>query len=400
VLKGTLPKADTRKGTARVSRARGVSISSQIRRVSDVRPSPFQPEPTVVMRRERFAGAHILIVDDEKTYVQLLTRFLESIGYRCVRSTTDPFEVSAIVVDFDPDLILLDLRMKGLDGVAVMQQLQPYTNRFYLPILVLTGDISEDAKRTSLSNGARDFLNKPFDLTEVRLRIENLLETRFLHLDLQRQNAQLENRVRERTRELEETRFEILERLSLAADYRDDATGRHTKRVGAISAAIARELSLAEDDVETIRMAAALHDIGKIAIPDAILRKPGPLTPEEKVIIQSHTTIGARMLSGSRSALMQQAETIALGHHEWWNGQGYPNALQGARIPLAARVVALADVVDALASDRPYRAAWDAESIRAEVTRQSGRQFDPAVVDAYFALLERTGAVALIPTPL
>jgi putative two-component system response regulator len=352
------------------------------------------------MRRERFAGARILIVDDEKAYVQLLTRFLESIGYLSVRSTTDPFEVSGIVVDFDPDLILLDLRMKGLDGIAVMQQLQPYTSRFYLPILVLTGDISDDAKRTSLSNGARDFLNKPFDLTEVRLRIENLLETRFLHLDLQRQNAQLENRVRERTRELEETRFEILERLSLAADYRDDATGRHTKRVGAISAAIARELSLAEDDVETIRMAAALHDIGKIAIPDSILRKPGPLTPEEKVIIQSHTTIGARMLSGSRSALMQQAETIALGHHEWWNGQGYPNALQGARIPLASRVVALADVVDALASDRPYRPAWDAESIRAEVARQSGRQFDPAVVDAYFALLERTGAVALIPTPI
>lgn len=352
-----------------------------------------------MVRRERFAAARILIVDDEKAYVQLLTRFLESIGYRHVRSTTDSSEVTTLVAEFDPDLILLDLRMKGLDGIAVMQQLQPFMSRFYLPILVLTGDISEDAKRTSLSNGARDFLNKPFDLTEVRLRIENLLETRFLHLDLQRQNEQLENRVRERTRELEETRFEILERLSLAADYRDDATGRHTKRVGSISAAIARELSLPDEDVETIRLAAGLHDIGKIAIPDSVLRKPGPLTPEEKLLIQSHTTIGARMLSGSRSVLMQLAETIALGHHEWWNGQGYPGGQKGERIPLAARVVALADVVDALASDRPYRPAWDAESIRAEVSRQQGRQFDPAVVAAYFALLERTGAVALIPTP-
>ncbi|MGH7500534.1 MAG: HD domain-containing phosphohydrolase [Longimicrobiales bacterium] len=350
------------------------------------------------MRQDGFARARILIVDDEKAYVQLLTRFLESIGYRCVKSTTDPFEVSGLLVDFDPDLILLDLRMKGLDGVAVMQQLQPYTSRFYLPILVLTGDISDDAKRASLSNGAKDFLNKPFDLTEVRLRIENLLETRFLHLELQHQNAQLESRVRERTRELEETRFEILERLSLAAEYRDDATGRHTKRVGSISAAIARELGLPDDEVETIRLSAALHDIGKIGIPDAVLRKPGPLTPEEKRIVETHTTIGARMLSGSRSVLMQLAETIALGHHEWWNGQGYPKGLAGEAIPLPARVVALADVVDALASDRPYRSAWDAESIRAEVARQQGRQFDPAVAAAYFTLLDRTGAVALIPT--
>jgi putative two-component system response regulator len=356
--------------------------------------------PGDVTRRERIATARILIVDDEPAYVQLLTRFLESIGFRSVKSTTNPFDVAGLVVNFDPDLILLDLRMKGLDGVAVMQQLQPYTSRFYLPILVLTGDITEEAKRASLSSGAKDFLNKPFDLTEVRLRIENLLETRFLHLDLQRQNAQLESRVRERTRELEETRFEILERLSLAADYRDDATGRHTNRVGSISAAVARELSLPDDEVETIRLAATLHDIGKIAVPDSILRKPGPLTPDEKRVMQAHTTIGARMLSGSRSLLMQVAETIALGHHEWWNGHGYPQGLAGDRIPLVSRVVALADVVDALASERPYRPAWDAEPIRAEVARQQGKQFDPAVVAAYFALLDRTGAVALIPTPL
>jgi putative two-component system response regulator len=352
------------------------------------------------MRRERFATARILIVDDEQAYVQLLGRFLESIGLRNVKATTDPFEVAQLVVEFDPDLILLDLRMKGLDGIAVMQQLQPYTSRFYLPILVLTGDITEDAKRASLSNGAKDFLNKPFDLTEVRLRIENLLETRFLHLELQEQNAQLERRVRERTRELEDTRFEILERLSLAADYRDDATGRHTKRVSSISAAIARELALPEEEVETIRLAASLHDIGKIGIPDAVLLKPGPLTPAEKQLIQTHTTIGARMLSGSRSALMQAAETIALGHHEWWNGTGYPQGLHGEDIPLAARVVAIADVVDALSTDRPYRRAWDAESIRAEVQRQDGKQFDPAVIAAYFELLTRTGAVALIPTAM
>ncbi len=349
------------------------------------------------MKRDKLALARILIVDDEQAYIQLLGRFLESIGYRNVRSTSDPFEVASIVVEFDPDLILLDLRMKGLDGIAVMQQLQPYTSRFYLPILVLTGDISEDAKRTSLSNGAKDFLNKPFDLTEVRLRIENLLETRFLHLALQEQNAMLERRVRERTRELDDTRLEVWERLSLAADYRDDATGRHTKRVSTFSAAIARELGLREAEVETIRLAAALHDIGKIGIPDSILLKPGPLSPEEKALMETHTTIGARMLSGSRSEMLHVAEQIAAAHHEWWNGQGYPRGLVGESIPLAARIVALADVVDALASDRPYRRAWDGEAIRAEVERQEGKQFDPAVVGAWAALLERTGEVALIP---
>jgi len=240
------------------------------------------------MRDQKLSTARILIVDDEKAYVQLLHRFLESAGYRNVRSTTNPREVVEIVDTFDPDLILLDLRMPDIDGLHVMQQLQPYTRRFYLPILVLTGDISEEAKRKSLSSGAKDFLNKPFDLTEVRLRIENLLETRFLHLQLQRQNEMLEERVRERTAELEETRFEILERLSLAADYRDDATGRHTRRVSEMAGLIARELSLPADEIEDIRLAAALHDIGKIGIPDLVLLKPGELTPEEVALMKTH----------------------------------------------------------------------------------------------------------------
>jgi putative two-component system response regulator len=350
------------------------------------------------MRREKLASARILIVDDELAYVQLLQRFLESIGYRAVKGTTDPTEVAQLVVDFDPDLILLDLRMRGLDGIGVMQQLQPYTSRFYLPILVLTGDITEDAKRASLSNGAKDFLIKPFDLTEVRLRIENLLETRFLHLELQEQNALLERRVRERTRELEDTRSEIWERLSLAADYRDDATGRHTRRVGSISAAIAREIGWPEDIVEGLRLAAAVHDIGKIGIPDGVLLKPGPLSPEEKTVMQTHTTIGARMLSGSRSALLQLAQRIALSHHEWWDGGGYPEGRAGESIPLEARIVGLADVVDALASERPYRPAWEAAAIRTEVERQAGRQFDPALVRAYSSLLDRAGDATLIPT--
>jgi len=348
-------------------------------------------------RRPGITNARILIVDDEQAYVDLLARFLQSIGYRNVRTTTSPFDVAQLVIDFDPDLILLDLRMRGMDGIAVMQQLEPYTSRFYLPILVLTGDISEEAKRASLSSGARDFLNKPFDLTEVRLRIENLLETRFLHLELQEQNALLEQRVRERTRELEDTRKEVLERLSIVADYRDDATGRHTRRVSALSGALARRLGIDEAEAETLRLASALHDIGKIGIPDDILLKPGPLLPEEAALMRTHTLIGARMLAGSRSRLLQVAETIAQGHHERWDGTGYPQGLSGEQIPLAARIVCLADFVDALGSDRPYRSAWDPANVREEVGHQRGRQFDPAVVDAYFALIEDGSPAAAPP---
>jgi putative two-component system response regulator len=352
------------------------------------------------MRDKRLSSARILIVDDEKAYVQLLQRFLESAGYSDLRSTTDPHEVLDLVREFDPDLILLDLRMPDLDGIAVMQQLEPYTSRFYLPILVLTGDITEEAKRRSLSGGAKDFLNKPFDLTEVRLRIENLLETRFLHLELKRNNEELEERVLARTAELEEVRLEILERLSLAADYRDDATGQHTKRVSEVAGLIAEELGLPDDEVEHIRLAAALHDIGKIGIPDLVLLKPGQLTPEEVALMKTHTTIGARVLSGSKTRLLQVAEVIALNHHERWDGAGYPRSLRGDEIPLAARIVALADVADALASDRPYRGAWPPDRIAGEIRRQSGRQFDPAVVEAYLRVIERRPHLAHPPAPL
>lgn len=350
--------------------------------------------------RDYLKNARILIVDDEKAYVQLLHRFLESAGYQHVRTTTDPHHVLEIYQAFCPDLILLDLRMPHMDGIQVMQQLEPYIRPFYLPILVLTGDITEEAKRRSLSGGAKDFLNKPFDLTEVRLRIENLLETRFLHLQLQQQNEALEQRVRERTAELEEVRLEILERLSIASDYRDDATGRHTKRVGEMAGQIARELGLPQEEVEHIRMAALLHDIGKIGIPDLILLKAGELTTEEVALMQTHTTIGAKVLSGSRSRMLQAAEIIALAHHERWDGLGYPRGLRGEEIPLAARIVALADVVDALSSDRPYRGRWPDERIHAEILRQSGRQFDPRVVEAYVRVLQRIeGAMTAIEQP-
>lgn len=193
----------------------------------------------------------------------------------------------------------------------------------------------------------------------------------------------LEQQVRERTRELEESRREILRRLALAAEYRDDATHEHAERVGWLAAALARELGCVEDFVERIRQAAPLHDLGKLAISDTILLKPGRLDPPERQQVETHAAAGAAILSGSRFDVLQLAQEIALTHHEWWDGSGYPNGLRREAIPVSGRVVALADVFDALTHDRPYKHAWPLERALAKIRSLSGHQFDPRVVEAF-----------------
>jgi putative two-component system response regulator len=212
---------------------------------------------------------------------------------------------------------------------------------------------------------------------------------RMLNLQLQNQNEILEERVRERTRELEASRFEVLERLALAAEFRDDMTHEHTLRVGRSAALIAQEMNRSPAEVELIFRAAPLHDIGKIGIPDRILLKPERLTEEEFQVMQTHTTIGARILSEGATALMQTAEQLALTHHERWDGHGYPQQLRGTAIPLVSRIVSVADVFDALVHARPYKTAWPADQAMGELRYQSGHAFDPAVVEAFIAVLER-----------
>jgi len=189
--------------------------------------------------------------------------------------------------------------------------------------------------------------------------------------------------------ELEDTQIEILQRLALAAEYRDDDTGEHTKRVGEMSAQIAEALGLPEAEVELIRRAAPLHDVGKIAIPDSILLKPGKLTPEEFELIKTHTALGAKMLSGGRFPLLQRAEEIALSHHERWDGAGYLSGLQGEMIPIAGRIVAVADVFDALTNERSYKKAWSPDEAIQEIKHQSGQHFDPRVVEAFLEVIGR-----------
>ncbi len=333
--------------------------------------------------------ARILVVDDEPANVRLLERILDRAGYRFIEGATDPRAAVALLDRFQPDLVLLDLNMKPLDGFAVMEQLRArLDDGVYLPVLVLTADVTPEARQRALSGGARDFLTKPFDAAEVLLRIRNLLETRSLHVRLRNQNAILEEGVRERTRELEEARIEILECLGRAAEYRDDATGEHTRRVGELSGRIAGQLGLTDAEVELIRRAATLHDIGKIGIPDHILLKPGKLTADEFEIMKTHTTIGARILSGSRSPMLQMAREIALTHHERWDGEGYAG-LDGEAIPLPGRIVAVADTFDALIHQRPYKVAWSREDAVSEIDRERSRQFDPRVVDAFLRVMRR-----------
>lgn len=348
---------------------------------------PQSPDGLPVPNGEMTAS--LLIVDDEQVNVSLLERIVRRAGYSDVRSTTDPNVVIKICRERLPDVILLDLHMPGLDGVAVMKQLAAEKFPLAPMVLILTGDVSTQAKTNALANGARDFLGKPFDIAEVLLRIRNLLELRAMHVQLMDTNQQLELKVRHRTADLEEARFDIINRLAKASEFRDDATGQHIHRVGAAAQNVARALGLPADDVEMIRHAAPLHDVGKIAIPDHVLLKPDALTHDERTVMQRHTTIGAQLLSNSRSPLLEYAREIALSHHERWDGAGYPRGLAGEEIPLTARIVALADFWDALTHARPYRVAVDPTIVRDMIIDGKGKHFDPNVVDAFMSVFPR-----------
>src|SRR3954463_5930166 len=298
--------------------------------------------------------ARILIVDDQEANTRLLGRILEKAGYEEVASTNDSTQAVAIQARFRPDLILLDVHMKEMDGFKVLEDIIAHSARGeHIPVIMITADDSAETKRRALALGAKDFVGKPFDSAEVLLRIRNHLETRFLHHRLRDQNVQLEIMVTERTQELEQSQLEVLERLAAAVEFRDDDTGEHIKRVATVSSMLAEAIGLPANTVHLIGRGAPLHDIGKVGIPDNILLKAGPLTSEEFEIMKAHTVIGARMLANGRSELVRISQRIALSHHEWWDGSGYPHRTSGQRIPLEARIVAVADFPDALTHDRP-----------------------------------------------
>ena len=350
------------------------------------------------MEKGKIRQARILIVDDQVANIELLKRMLEHDGYTSVECTTDSANVVPMCAQQPPDLLILDLHMPDPDGFEVLSQLQPWLRGRWFPVLVVTADVTVEARPRALSAGARDFLTKPFDMMEVLLRIKNLLEVRFLQLEARKQNLVLEQLVEDRTRDLDDARVEALSRLALAAEYRDDTTGEHTQRVGRTSAAIAQVLGLRPEQVSLIRHAAPLHDVGKIGLRDGILLKRGRLTDVEREEMQTHVSIGRSILSGSRSPLLKMAEEIAWTHHERWDGKGYLSGLTGDEIPLSGRIVAVADVFDALTHTRPYKEAWPVDQAVAQIVSESGTHFDPLVVDA-FRSLEKTDLLAPVGRP-
>ena len=334
------------------------------------------------------ADSRILVVDDEADNVRVLAQMLRWAGYQTLDLTSDPFEALRLFEAHAPDLVLLDLHMSGLDGFGVMARLVPQVQAGdWVPFLMLTGDLDPEVRERALAAGARDFVLKPFDIGEVLQRIKNLLETRHLHLRLRRHADVLEEKVRERTAQLAELQVEILRRLAVAAEYRDDITGEHAERVGALAALIAEEMALPPEQIELIRWAAPLHDVGKIGVPDAILLKPGPLSPAEFEVMKSHTEIGARILGEGSFPLLHMAGDIVRHHHERWDGDGYLGK-RGEDIPLAGRIVAVADVFDVITHDRPYKQPSPVEDAIARVREDAGRHFDPAVVDAFMRVIE------------
>lgn len=336
------------------------------------------------------AVARILIIDDDEDNHVLIRRALKPNPRLIIESVTDSRLALETSLTFAPDLILLDLHMMPFDGYEVMEQiLGCLPESVYLPILVLTGDDSAEAKRKALTAGAKDFVSKYASYDEIYLRTRNLLHTRLLYQELERRKSGLEERVRERTAELERAQREILQRLALAAEYRDDETGAHTRRVGNLAALIARAMGLPDHETEILRIAAPLHDLGKIGVPDGILLKPGTLTEDERETMRRHAFVGANILSGSSAELLRCAEEIARTHHERWDGRGYPSGLAGDEIPLVGRIVAVADVFDALTHPRPYKVAWPIQDAVREVEDKSGTQFDPMVVEAFVSVVRR-----------
>jgi putative two-component system response regulator len=345
-----------------------------------------------------FYDARILVVDDQRINLDFAASVLEQAGYTNFETIEDPREVVPNVQAHGVDLILCDLRMPRLDGYGVMKALGDIIpSNSYVPIVIITADSSTEARQRALSLGAKDFLTKPLDPTEMVLRIANLLETRSFHLRLQARSEQLEDVVMQRTRalsvalerveamqkDLRLSQEETVKRLSMAAELRDPASGAHIDRMSKYCMLLAETIGIDSERAEIIRIASQMHDVGKIAIPDSILLKPGPLDHRERLEMQRHAEIGRRILAGSRSELMDTAATIAGTHHERVDGRGYPQGLKGREIPVEGRIAAIADVFDALTSDRVYRPAVPAPDALELMASGAGSHLDAELLDEF-----------------
>lgn len=330
---------------------------------------------------------HILIIDDQPANLKLLSKMLISQGYDNMTLVNDSRKVLEHYHENHPDLILLDINMPHFDGYEIIEQLKALSDPLLPPIIILTAQHGKDYLLRALQAGARDFITKPFDRNELVMRVRNLLEAQLAHKLLHDQKEILEEMVQERTKEIQETRLQIVQRLGMAAEYRDEETGNHILRMSHISTLLAKNIGWNNSECELMLLASPMHDIGKIGIPDNILLKPGKFESDEWEIMKTHASIGGKLLDGDSSDLMHLAKEIAISHHEKWDGSGYPNGIKGEAIPISGRIAALADVFDALTSERPYKKAWTVEDAINLIKDNSGKHFDPKLVDVFMEQL-------------
>lgn len=347
----------------------------------------------------------VLIVDDEFVNIEIVKAYLEEEGFENLISTTESPRAIDMVRNQNPDIVLLDINMPQVSGLDILESMREDRDLMLIPAIVLTAANDPEIKLQALRLGASDFLAKPVDPSELLIRIQNVLAVKAYQDHLADQSEKLEQQVRIRTAELIRSRQEAIHCLARAGEYRDDDTGHHVTRVGRYSAIIATELGFPQNAVDLIEQAAQLHDVGKIGIPDAILHKPGkldplefemikehcsigrriinPLSHEESIRLKTHTSVGMQIMGSTNSPVLKLASVIAATHHEKWDGSGYPKGLAGNAIPIEGRIVAVADVFDALSSARPYKEAFSIEKCMQILTDGRGSHFDPKVLDAF-----------------
>ncbi len=336
----------------------------------------------------------IVIVDDVETNLVLLRHFITQLGEpHAVHSFTDPSQALAHCRQHVPDLLIVDYMMPTLDGIALIERLRAMPGRADTPVLMVTANDELAVRHRALEAGANDFLTKPLDKLEFRARMRNMLALRASQKRLEDRASWLAEEVLKATEEISRREHETIVRLSRAAEFRDPETGDHIQRMAHYSWMIAVRLGLPLEEQQLILQAAPMHDVGKVGIPDHILLKPGKLTDEEFAVMKQHPVIGHSILSDSSSPLLQMAAAIALSHHEKYDGNGYPLGLKADAIPIVGRIVAVADVFDALTSARPYKPAWEMERALDFMRAQRGLHFDPECVDAFLGQLDEVNSV-------